>query len=454
MKIAILIAGYLRTFQDHIPYFIDNIIQNYDVDIYIHKTGDENKDKYNNKVNWNDIKKKIKPKFILETKDLFFNVNNKINNLMNQFYKFYMLNNIKNSVIEETNINYDIVIKWRPDILLNQHINFEDMEKNIVYIPSDSKIDINKLNNKQDKYICDIIAYGDNNSMNNYFNFYKSLNKLIEKYGSCQENLLYHYMNNFNYKEVNIDYSVILSTCRIISITGNSGSGKTTLSNYLKKDILNSFILECDRYHKWERGDKNWNNFTHLNPNSNYITKMQKDVFNLKIGNGIHQVNYDHNTGKFTSQEFIESKNTIIVCGLHSLYNNNSNINIFMDTETKLNSLWKIKRDVKKRGYSVTKVLENIKNRENDYIKYILPQKNNADIIINFYTDDDISYTNLDKILKINLNLFIKKKYNIQFLFLINNKLILEDFGDFYKVNIKDGDYNTIIKYVINNLNI
>ena len=42
--------------------------------------------------------------------------------------------------------------------------------------------------------------------------------------------------------------------------------------------------MECDRYHKWDRHDTNWNNYTHLNPDANYITKMCDDVFDLKFG--------------------------------------------------------------------------------------------------------------------------------------------------------------------------
>ena len=40
-----------------------------------------------------------------------------------------------------------------------------------------------------------------------------------------------------------------------------------------------SIDLECDRYHKWERYNDNWNNYTHLNPNANFLCKMQKDFF-------------------------------------------------------------------------------------------------------------------------------------------------------------------------------
>ena len=454
MKIAILISGYLRTFQNNINHFKRNLLQNHDVDIYIHKTTNEENDKYNNKTDWDKIKSLVKPKIILETNELYFDDNCKINNVINQFYKFYILNKVKNTIEKEENIIYDIVIKWRPDILLDNKIDFKNIEKNTIYIPQDSKIDISKLKNKNDKYLCDIIAYGDNNSMNYYFNFYKKINFLIKKYGYCSETLLYHYLKNITYKKINIDYSVILSTCNIISISGNSGSGKTTLSNYLQKDISNSFILECDRYHKWERGNNNWKKSTHLNPNSNYITKMQKDVFDLKIGKNIYQVDYNHKTGKFTQEEFIESKDTVIVCGLHSLYNHDSNLNIFMDTMKELNILWKIKRDIKKRGYTTEKVLQNIQERKKDFIKYILPQKKKADIIINFYTNDEISFDDLERNYEIKLKIFVKKKFNIIFL-LSQNNFNIHDIDNYYKIEIVNTykSYYEIIKYIIQNLN-
>ncbi len=456
MKIAIIIAGFIRSFKNNLTHLKNNLIQNNEVDIYIHKNNNENIDRYyNNNDDWDYIVNNIKPKIIIKSEDISFHNDKRFNNLLNQFYKFYILNDIKNIIMKEESITYDLVIKWRPDILLNKKIDFTNIQEDIIYIPNESKIDINKLNHFNDKYLCDIIAYGSNNIMNYYFNFFKNLKSLIHKYGYCQETLLYHYLQNKNYKEVSIDYSVILSTCNIISISGNSGSGKTLLSNFLQKDISNSFILECDRYHKWERGNINWKQFTHLNPNANYITKMRKDIFDLKIGKNIFQVDYDHKTGKFTQKNIIESKDTVIVCGLHSLYNSNSNINIFIDTMDELNKFWKIKRDTKKRGYSIEKVLKSISDRDADFKKYVLPQKNEADIIINFYTDDKIVFDDLQKNYDIKLNLFIKKKYNILNLLTffqkdINN--IIED-NKYYKLNFMYKDnYYEIIKHIIKNI--
>ncbi len=51
MKIALLICGYLRGFEENINSIYENIIQDHDVDIYMHYTVCENNDKYDNNNN-------------------------------------------------------------------------------------------------------------------------------------------------------------------------------------------------------------------------------------------------------------------------------------------------------------------------------------------------------------------------------------------------------------------
>lgn len=445
MHIAIVVAGYTRTFNTNIESWKKHLIKDNTYDVYLHITKNEkNEDKYLNNYDIEKIKNELNIKCMIESKNIYFNDDKKKNSIFNQFYKYYLLNNLKNDAIEIENIHYDIVIKLRPDVLLLNDINLYNDSK-YLYIPTDSKIDRTKLKSNNDNYICDIIAYGSNNAMNNYFNFFKNLKDLIEKYGTISETLMYYYLNNnkFEYELVNIDFNVILSLCNIINICGDSSTGKSSLSGYIKKYMTNVFILECDRYHKWERGDINWNNYTHLNPGANYLTKMQKDVFDLKLGKNIYQVDYDHSTGKFTDKKLIESKENIIVCGLHTNYLTNSNLSIFMDTDENLRIPWKINRDMKKRGYSSEKIIEQILSRKDDYIKYIYPQILTSNIIINLYTT--ITYTNDNNLenLPVYLNIYIESIFNIlDFLKYINNlnyKYTLEDFK-----NSIDKEYNLI----------
>jgi len=426
MKVAILISGYLRTFKDNINNIKEKIINNFDnVDIYIHITKNEDKnDKY---LNFNkeldeSIIKDLNPISVIYEENVKLSSNSKENDVLNLWLKYYKLNNIK-KINENKFGKYDLVIKYRPDMNIISDIIFDNISYDKISIPIDSKIDKSKLNNINDKFICDIFAYGNSDIMDSYFNIYNSLKHLISKYGVVNETLLYYYLieSNIDYRLIKIDYSIILSHCNIFAICGDSGSGKTTLGNILKEYFNNSFMLECDRYHKWEREDDMWKKFTHLNPSANYITKMSEDIFDLKIGKSIYHVDYDHTNGKFTDVMKIDSNDNIIVCGLHSLYNDNNiyNIKIFIDTEEELKNFWKIKRDVLKRGYSISEVLEKINSRKEDYSKYVEPQKKSSDIIIKFYSSDNINIINehdLNKDINTSLLLMVNEKYSIDFL--------------------------------------
>lgn len=414
MRVALLISGYLRTFKTNLPNIQEKIIDKFkNVDVYIHVTKNEDtEDKYLNKRDGSGdvsyINKALNPIALIHEPNILCSDNKTENSLINTWLKYYKLNQLKKEN-EAKFGDYDLVIKYRPDLDLLSDDVFEIPVGDFVYIPKDSKIDKNKLSKVDDEYLCDIFAYGTSKMMNDYFSIYEKLESLSKEHGYISETLLYRYLesNNIPYKLMDIDYNVILSMCNVFAIAGDSGSGKTTLANILKQYFSNSIMLECDRYHKWERGDENWKKLTHLNPEANYITKMNDDIFDLKIGKDIYQVDYNHKDGKFTEKEHIESSDNIIVCGLHSLYVENEtiyNLKIFIDTDKELKNKWKIQRDVVERGYDVNKVLKQIEDRESDYLSYVYPQREKSDLVINFFNDSDD---------KLRLKLLISKKHDI-----------------------------------------
>ena len=155
-------------------------------------------------------------------------------------------------------------------------------------------------------------------------------------------------------------------------------------------------------------------------------------------------MDYDHRTGKFTQKEKIVSKKNVIICGLHTMYDDKIkdiiDIKIYLDTDRNLIKKWKIQRDVNERGYSMEKVLKQIEFRERDYEEYISKQKENADIIINFCEIENKLECNLimqnksiinkilKELLKLNYvikyesnNLIIKLKNYINSNYIINN---------------------------------
>ena len=90
---------------------------------------------------------------------------------------------------------------------------------------------------------------------------------------------------------------------KIIAISGSSGVGKTTISRLISIALPNekTLIFSGDDLHKWERGDKNWKTYTHLNPEANNLLLGYEHLKTLKSNNKIVHHSYNHDTGKFDS---------------------------------------------------------------------------------------------------------------------------------------------------------
>ena len=123
MKIALIISGYLRSLKNNIESLKENLLNLYDVDIYIHITN-SNENKYvNNKISIDEINTLLKPKVIIISDNIKFENDN--NDLYNQNYKFYILNQKRLEIEKIENIKYNVVLKIRPDIYLQEKIMFE-----------------------------------------------------------------------------------------------------------------------------------------------------------------------------------------------------------------------------------------------------------------------------------------------------------------------------------------
>ena len=176
-----------------------------------------------------------------------------------------------------------------------------------------------------------------------------------------------------------------------IGIAGDSGAGKSRLLVMLGELLSEEHILniEGDGDHKWERGDANWNEMTHLNPRANYLYRQAEDLRVLRGNNTVKRADYDHNTGTFTSKKKVAPKPYIIMCGLHSLYlpqmRQVLDMKIYLDTDESLRCYWKLGRDQGDRGHNKEAVMEQIRKRREDAEKYIHPQKQYADLVIRYY---------------------------------------------------------------------
>lgn len=383
MNICILICGLPRS----IDLVINNInekFKDHNVSLYFSISTKLNEQNYVNNFNPINIFKYSSIKNILFNIDQY---DSQYKNSLNYLNKLSKGIGILDS-------GYDLYIIQRSDLII-ENINFlnnyQINSTDLYFSDGNNNKDISQINEK----------------INDQIIICKDLNqilKLANLFIYSKENLnyspicLYNFVTtkNIQYQIINIEYKLVLSKCNIIAISGDSGSGKSTLMKKLAQIFSNGSVLkfETDRYHRWERGNENYKNITHLNPDANHLELMSNDIYNLKIGNEIYQVDYNHDTGKFTNKEKISSSDNIILCGLHTLFNDSTNsiidIKIFMDTDRNLIKKWKIQRDTTERNYPIEKILSSIKAREPDYKKYIETQKFNADLIVNFYELDNL----------------------------------------------------------------
>ena len=205
-----------------------------------------------------------------------------------------------------------------------------------------------------------------------------------------------------------------------ITIAGDSASGKDTMGKAIAGVFGENSIasLSGDDYHLYERGSKKWKNVTHLNPKANNLKKFEKDCISLNNNRKVVCREYDHETGKFTYKKEIRKKDFILIIGLHALYRkkirNLSDVSIFLDVDNNLRNFFKINRDIKKRKYKRSKIINEIQRRKKDSNLYIKSQKKYADIIfkVSPLNKKVLKKKNFSKWLDTKIKLQIKKGIN------------------------------------------
>ena len=387
MRVAFLITGIPRQFSKNLKLYLDSLDTFLDYDIYIYFPKENIQENYANEMfnpeTFLTILKNPRYKLILIDTNLPPIPDNLSRKQKNSIIQWYRIQKCFSFIPDI----YDFVIRIRPDIkLLISPDEFCSILQKIstteLCIPTGFDIDSSSYN--------DHFAIGSYHIMKEYCSLFNSLSYSHE-YQS--EHFLYNYLTgkNISVLRVAISYNVSLSDCKVIAIAGDSASGKSTFMNYIQEILPQESYLsiETDSYHKWERHDENWKQYTHLNPDANNLERMSEDVLRLKIGNNVSLVEYDHNTGKFLQEKITCAKPFLILCGLHTLYKKNLlkdlDLKIFLNTEEHLKIDWKVKRDMKERNYTLDKIMETILKRKEDSDKYIQPQKDSADIIITYF---------------------------------------------------------------------
>ncbi len=188
-KIAFCFSGQARTFNKTYPYFKKNLFDSakeqwFDYDIFCAVEDDEDLEKINimnptliEKIKSSNVKKMIEEKYwkILKQnwKKYYYydSILYPIINWIQQFYKIYIVNKIKNQYSIKSNIKYDMVVRVRFDTIFINKINFIEIFKNIKKWIILNKIDFHK--------ICDHFAFGTNKDMDVYCSLFNNFWKLL-----------------------------------------------------------------------------------------------------------------------------------------------------------------------------------------------------------------------------------------------------------------------------------
>jgi phosphoribulokinase len=182
----------------------------------------------------------------------------------------------------------------------------------------------------------------------------------------------------------------------LLGIVGDSASGKSTLSQGIAQ-ILGPervTIICADDYHKYDRKERAVLGITPLHPECNYLDILEQHLERLRNGQPVLKPVYNHSTGTFDRPEYVAPKDFVIVDSLLGLYTPRLralyDVRVFLDPPEELRRVWKVRRDVTKRGYTPEQVLAELDRREPDAREFIRPQRAHADIIVRFYPPDGI----------------------------------------------------------------
>ncbi len=177
----------------------------------------------------------------------------------------------------------------------------------------------------------------------------------------------------------------------LLGIIGDSGSGKSTLSSGIEQILGMERVSDVclDDYHRHDRAERSRLGITALDPACNHLDLMRQHLQLLRRGETIFKPNYDHRDGTFGAPELFTPRQLVVVHGLLGLHTEALkaafHVSVFLDPDPELRVQWKIQRDCGKRGYTPEEVRRQLAHRQADAERYIMPQRERADLVIRFY---------------------------------------------------------------------
>lgn len=176
----------------------------------------------------------------------------------------------------------------------------------------------------------------------------------------------------------------------VLGVVGDSGSGKSTICDGVRALIGADKVtdLKLDDYHRYSRAERAERGLTALNPQVHNLSLMQEHLQLLRRGRPIRNRSYDHSNGSFGPVRIVEPREVVLARGLlgfpadelRAAYD----LAVFLYPDPDLLFRWKLRRDVRSRGYAEAEVLKWIAQHLLDSKQFVLPQAERADLVVRY----------------------------------------------------------------------
>jgi len=193
----------------------------------------------------------------------------------------------------------------------------------------------------------------------------------------------------------------------LIGVAGDSGCGKSTFLRRLIDLFGEEFmtVICLDDYHSLDRKQRKETGITALDPRANNFDLMYEQIKALKEGQTINKPIYNHETGLIDPPEIVKPNHIVVVEGLHPLYDERVrsllDFSVYFDISDEVKIAWKIQRDMA--GHRYEDVLAAINSRKPDFQKYIEPQREFADVVLQVLPTNLIKDDTERKVLRVRM---------------------------------------------------
>lgn len=183
----------------------------------------------------------------------------------------------------------------------------------------------------------------------------------------------------------------------VIAIAGAGCIGKSTLAARMRGWLGDSqcHIVSLDGYMLPRRAA---HGLTGYDPRRFELGKARTQLYGLvRHGKGFRLCQYDRRTHERESPELIEVKPTIILEGglaLRPELYDVAQVHVFLDAGRETQFVLRARREKEEFAYSTRQITERFALYYRDYVRYLLPQRERADIIAR--VNNDYSLTFLD----------------------------------------------------------